>query len=702
MSNKNTWLHGGDRFDLASKAGMLPQDIIDFSANMNPLGPPEWLRDEIDRRVSELIHYPDPHHRELTAAACLRYDLSPQRMVWGNGASQLLYSLASILPGDRALIPVPCYSDYARAFEQSGFQVNSPQLKALEDFAPSDCLLEEASRYHVVVLGNPNNPTGTMLCASKLRQAMAQAPETLFLIDEAFMDFSDDAESLLPDPPKNAIVLRSLTKFFAIPGLRLGFVVAEENLARKLRESMPAWSVNTLAQAVGKRGLEDIEYQKGTVEATKRLRLELRQALAQLNGLTVYPSHANYLLCHLGSNWPDAPEAARRLLGRGIAIRTFENQPGLGDRWIRVAVGDGLKNRRLLDELKSILKLPSSAACPKPTPALFMGGTGSNVGKTLITAAFCRILVQEGFRVAPFKAQNMSLQAYVTRDGLEMSRAQALQARAARLDPEVNMNPVLMKPMAGMGSQIILNGRPHGLLTYQDYKARRNQIREAIYDSYNQLASQYDVIILEGAGSLAEVNLKSHDLVNLSMARHAQAPALLIGDIDRGGVFASFVGTMSVLNERERELIKGFLINRFRGDERLLDPALAYMLQRTGRPVLGTIPHISGLNLPEEDSVNFKNGLLDDNSPLNDRLDVLVLDLPHISNFSDLDPLLLEEDVRVRTTFDPRHFGKPHVVIIPGTRNTVFDLDQLKSRGLDKAIWDHVGRGGELIGICGG
>ncbi|MDH4320943.1 MAG: cobyric acid synthase, partial [Desulfobulbaceae bacterium] len=250
-----------------------------------------------------------------------------------------------------------------------------------------------------------------------------------------------------------------------------------------------------------------------------------------------------------------------------------------------------------------------------PTPAIMLQGTCSNAGKSVLTAALCRILLQDGYRVAPFKAQNMSLNSFVTRDGLEMGRAQVVQAQAARLDPDVRMNPILLKPSSDVGSQVIVNGRPVGNMCVADYVRYKPTAFAAALNAYASLAAENDVMVLEGAGSPAEVNLKAHDIVNMAMAREANAKVLLVGDIDRGGVFASFVGTIEVLDQWERDLIAGYVVNRFRGDKTLLADAFTYMLQKTGKPVLGTVDYLKNLGLPEEDSVSFKEGLFNSAAP---------------------------------------------------------------------------------------
>jgi len=338
----------------------------------------------------------------------------------------------------------------------------------------------------------------------------------------------------------------------------------------------------------------------------------------------------------------------------------------------------------------------------RKTPAIMFQGTCSNAGKSVLTAALCRILLQDGLRVAPFKAQNMSLNSFVTRDGGEMGRAQVVQAQAALLDPDVRMNPVLLKPSSDTGSQVILLGKPVGNMTVNDYLAYKPQAFLAVQAAYDSLAKEYEVMVLEGAGSPAEVNLKAHDIVNMPMARYAEAKVLLVGDIDRGGVFASFVGTMEILDDWERELIAGYVVNRFRGQKSLLTEALDYMEKRTSKPVLGVVDYLANLGLPEEDSVNFKAGLFSPRRPAGEHVTLALIDLPHISNFTDFEPFLSEPDLFVKIAKTPADIEGVDAIILPGSKNVIGDLKWLFNSGLAGALKKYGQEGGEIIGICGG
>ncbi len=330
-------------------------------------------------------------------------------------------------------------------------------------------------------------------------------------------------------------------------------------------------------------------------------------------------------------------------------------------------------------------------------------GTSSNAGKSVLAAAMCRILLQDGVRVAPFKSQNMSLNSFVTVDGREMGRAQVVQAQACRLDPDVRMNPILLKPTSDTGCQVIVEGLPVGNMKvnkYIEYKPQAFDVAKRCYDS---LADEFDAVVLEGAGSPAEVNLKHHDIVNMQMARYADAPVLLAGDIDRGGLFASFVGTMELLTPWERRLIHGFIINRFRGDASLLGPAVDHIFRHTGKPTLGIVPYVRDLGLPEEDSVEFKSGPSQQSPRKDDMVDIAVVDLPHISNFTDFDALRIESDVRVRVVRKADELGTPDAVILPGSKNVLGDLQYINRRGFAQRLSD-LSASGEthIVGICGG
>ena len=343
--------------------------------------------------------------------------------------------------------------------------------------------------------------------------------------------------------------------------------------------------------------------------------------------------------------------------------------------------------------------------------ALMVLGTASHVGKSLIVAGLGRILADEGVRVAPFKAQNMSLNSAATPDGREIGRAQALQAEACRVAPSVEMNPILIKPGSDMTSQVVLLGKVWGQVSAIDNHAgRAEQLFPVVLESYRQLASQYDVVLLEGAGSTAEINLRDHDIVNVRMAQAANANCLLVGDIDRGGVFASLFGTLALLEPDERKLFKGFVINKLRGYPELLKPGVEMMEQRLGIPCAGVVPHLPNLGLEDEDGVAIEDRpaagriwreMSRDISPLR-RLRVGVITLPHISNFTDFDALAAEPSVALAFVERPGDLDRADVLILPGTKQTVDDLDWLIQHGFVEAIRKHHAANKLALGLCGG
>jgi adenosylcobyric acid synthase len=336
-----------------------------------------------------------------------------------------------------------------------------------------------------------------------------------------------------------------------------------------------------------------------------------------------------------------------------------------------------------------------------PAKTLMIQGTGSSVGKSVLVTALCRIFKQEGFRVAPFKAQNMSLNSYVTADGREIGRAQAVQAEAAGILPTVEMNPVLLKPESDNNAQIIVRGKPRTRISAAQFPQLKVELWGAITESIEQLRRVYDLVVIEGAGSPAEVNLKDRDLVNMKVALYCNSPVLLAADIDRGGVFASLLGTMELLEPEERERIKAFVINKFRGDVSLLTPGLEWLEKRTGVPVAGVIPYFHDIYIAEEDSVTLEKRRVMKNRSDYD-LDIAVIGFPHIANFDDFDPLEREPSVRLRYVEAANDLGEPDLIILPGTKSTVADLAYLRTTARDQEIIRQVSGGTPIIGICGG
>lgn len=334
----------------------------------------------------------------------------------------------------------------------------------------------------------------------------------------------------------------------------------------------------------------------------------------------------------------------------------------------------------------------------KKAGCIMVQGTGSHTGKSVMAAALCRIFYRDGYKVAPFKAQNMSLNSYVTPDGREIARAQVMQAHAACVEPHTDMNPILLKPASDCKAQVILRGRPERNMDAWEYHYGKMKYFPLVVDSLERLRSRYDVVVIEGAGSPAEINLKEQDITNMRIAEACDAPVLLVGDIDMGGVFASLVGTLELLDAKERRRIGGFVINKFRGALELLDGGIEFLEDRTGIPVAGVVPYVRDIGLDEEDTVgSLEQGVLSDEA-----VDIAIIMLPHLSNFTDFDPLGREDGVRLRYITEPREIGDPDAVIIPGTKSTAGDLKYLEGNGMAMRVKELARKGTTVIGICGG
>lgn len=328
---------------------------------------------------------------------------------------------------------------------------------------------------------------------------------------------------------------------------------------------------------------------------------------------------------------------------------------------------------------------------------LMIQGTTSDAGKSTVVAALCRALARRGVSVAPFKPQNMALNSAVTEDGGEIGRSTALQAQACYLAPHSDMNPVLLKPETDRGAQVILRGKVHGHMDALDYHAYKRTAKASVMAAWQALESRFDMIIAEGAGSPAEINLREGDIANMGFAEAADCPVILVGDIDRGGVFAQLVGTLALLSEGEQARTQGFIINRFRGDMALLNPGLEWLEARTGKPVLGTLPYLQGLVLDAEDSIGLTQA-----KKAGQTLNVIVPALPRISNHTDFDPLRLHPQVSLTFVGPDQPIPAADVIILPGSKSTASDLEWLKRQGWDNAIQRHLRYGGKVLGICGG
>ena len=329
--------------------------------------------------------------------------------------------------------------------------------------------------------------------------------------------------------------------------------------------------------------------------------------------------------------------------------------------------------------------------------AIMIQGTMSNSGKSFLTAGLGRVFMQDGYKAAPFKSQNMALNSYITKDGLEIGRAQAMQAEACGIEPAVDMNPILLKPTSHVGSQVIVNGEVRGNMKAMDYYRDKKKLAADVMKAYNRLDQEYDIIVIEGAGSPAEINLRENDIVNMGMAKMAKAPVLLVGDIDRGGVFAALYGTVKLLEEDEQAMIKGLVVNKFRGDVEILKPGLQMIEERLHIPVLGVVP-MEPLDIDDEDSLSDRLTRTQRGAGL----DVAVIHLPHISNFTDFSVFERMDGVSLRYVQKPGMLGSPDLILLPGTKNTMDDLQWMRESGMEALILRQAENKTPVIGICVG
>lgn len=704
----DAFAHGGNIYELSARTGIAPEDILDFSVNVRPEGMPDFLRGAVLRSLDKATAYPSPYAEEACAAASGRLGIPADGILFGNGSNELIHALPRALKSSEALIVQPAFTEYELACSRACIPVRHIRTSPENNFQPDPAsLIPLAPRGGCIFLATPGNPSGALVPRDLLLRAADLTPETCWIIDEAFIDFAGEEHSLVSFAPSrpNLIVLRSLTKFYGMAGIRTGYAAASPRIISALRETLPPWSMGaaSIAAAVAVFTAPD-DFIRNHREQTRIRRDHLDALLHTLPGIETCPSAANYILFR----WPGAPAGLIETLlcEHRIALRDCSNYRGLEQGpWYRTAVRSEDDAERLVEALRGCLipsKLPDAPALHlRRTPALMIQGTCSDAGKSILTAAFCRILLQDGYDVAPFKAQNMALNSGVTALGQEMGRAQIVQAAACRLDPDARMNPVLLKPHSDMGSQVIVLGHPTGNRTAREYFTSKRDLWPVVRQAYDSLAAEHQVIVLEGAGSPGEINLKQADIVNMNMAKHAQAAVLLAGDIDRGGVYASFLGTWMTFTPEEKRLLAGFLVNKFRGDASLLGPAHDYLQSVTGTPVVGVVPMIRGINLPEEDRAVFTFAP-DNPAPEAERLDVALILLPHVSNHTDFAPLSAEPDIRLRPVRTAADFGSPHLVIIPGTKNVVHDYRALCEAGLDTCILDHAAKGRHILGICGG
>lgn len=674
--------HGGQIKALAAKLQVtLPKGPLhDFSASLSPLGMPPALQSIVDIWKNQCAHYPSPDAESACQVLAVAHGLSMEQVLCGNGSTELFALALQASKVRTCTVFPPCWSGYQEA------------CKAADVFCQQGKSWNAVQDGEAMILASPNNPDGILLDPESVRAFCLERPKVQVLLDLAFDDF---LHSPAQSPwwqgqpwPGNLVRIKSLTKFFGIPGLRLGFLAVGDGSAAQvhmesLRQRVLPWNVNALAQWCAEHLYEDDAWQDLARSVTQERRNALLHIL-QNHGFAASPCAAWVLATPPDGQLAEAVQ--KKLLEQGICVRVVT------DNKLRL----GLPNPEALNALQAALD--RNFAHTASTPAILIAGTGSDAGKSVIAAGLCAVLHKHGYKPYPFKAQNMSNHAWVTAEGGEIGWAQAVQAFAAGVEPHVDMNPILLKPGSGQRSHVVLCGIDSGSLSVQEYHARFQEYRQHALAAYDRIAQRAGIIVLEGAGGIAEINLRHRDLSNREAPLHAQARIVIVGDIERGGVFASLYGSWAMLEESLRPFVRGFVINRFRGDASLLDSGIKELEQRTGVPVLGVVPFQENLSLGEEDSMAFGEETL----PPPGGLRVGIIRLPHLSNGNDWLSLQNLPGVSVFCSSQSLALSQADVLIVPGTRASITDLRWLKDRGLASVIQTHIQHKRPLLALCGG
>ena len=716
--------HGGVDLPELTRYRVSSLGVVDLSTNVHPYGPPPSLSD-IAAQVN-LTTYPDNHASQLREAIANELRLMPDGIVAGNGSVELIYALAQAYldPGQRVLIIGPTFGEYAQAVRLTGASVIEYRAKAEQNFQPDIPAIVEMIKEHtprLVFLCNPNNPTGSRLDDEAVGTLMEAAgiEGGMLVVDESYGSLTDplpvgqESNSLDLLYGGNVVLLRSLTKEYAVPGLRLGYAITLPEVARVMNLVRPPWTINTYAQEIGRQLLSEKAY---LAEVNSRLQTDKQYLLAGLNALALspVPSQTNFVLIKVGESETSAAECRHQLLKQQVIVRdcTAFGLP----QYIRIGVGPREATDRLLAELKVWQdahrlrqEVPNLLTSKRQGlgRTLMIQGTAAGVGKSTLAAGLGRLFSQEGLKVAPFKAQNMAFNSYATKEGGEIGRAQALQAEACGVEPSIHMNPILLKPEADNRCQVIVRGKVQASLNAREYQAAKTEMLGVVEDSLKELRQEYDLVLIEGAGSPVEINLKAHDIANMRVAQLTDSPVLLVADAERGGVFASIVGTLELLEPAERELVKGLIVNKFRGEPADFGDGAEFLQKRTERPVLGVLPFLDDFKLSDEGSSEPPIAANDevktlDRDGIQRELDICVILLPHIANFDDFDALELEPGVEVRYVRELFELGQPDLVVIPGTKTSIADLQFMEDSGLGRAIQKLAQAGTPVIGICGG
>jgi adenosylcobyric acid synthase len=702
--------HGGRLREARERFGR--EDFLDFSVNTNAFWTAPVHLCEQDAHAA-WTRYPEADAALPSQRLAQLFGGVEEHLQATAGAIEALYLATRLFPNKSALVLQPGFADYARACSAAGLARQSllipPRNQFLQPFIP------KLATADVVILGTPANPTGTLFRDLPKILPHPALRHVSWILDEAFIDFvpgGAPAHSFLPklNAYPQIILLGALTKSWGLPGLRLGFAASSNrDWMRQLRAMQPPWSINGLAENWARNHLtsHNLAEMRRSLVQLPEVRFRLQNQLSSIDGLRVFESDANFLL--IESSGLNASEIADSLGAKGILVRVCEGFEGLDSlRFFRVAVKRPEENDRLVKALQDMtgnapVRVHSGIPATSENSrlrAISVLGTSSNSGKSWLATALCALLRRRGMRVAPFKAQNMSNNSAVAWDGGEIGRAQAAQAEACKLAPSVRMNPILLKPSGGLGSQLVVLGKARGHVLAADYYRHIDALWPVVTESLAYWESRADVLILEGAGSPVELNLLHRDLVNFRPMRHLGGRWILVADIERGGVFAQAAGTWNLSPREDRNKCLGLVVNKFRGDLSLFADASRHFAPHFGAPHLGTLPFRSDLQPEDEDSLcvePFKEHCTDPSEPC-----IHWIRFPHISNSQDAEPWIDDSGIHIRWTTDPRSIAEARVIVLPGSKNTLSDLAWLHETGWAEAIRAAHKNGSHVVGICGG
>ena len=692
--------HGGRIREAQAQFGRT--HFVDFSVNTNAFWSPPSMPGSV--HLSDAVRrYPQAAPSEVGALLAKLEDLPHEQLIPTAGAIEGLYLAARLFSGKRATVFNPSFADYSRACK--GAEINISPLALFPEPPSFEQLISHIEASDLVVLGNPNNPTGRLFPDLHELIRHPRLAHLSWIVDEAFIEFTCDhlRSSLIASlgELRNVIVLRALTKSWGIPGLRLGFLATgNPSYIERLRSMQAPWPISGVTEAWCFENLtrENRDSMLRSLSLLPSIRAEFVEGIASIKGLKPFPSNANFLLVESASRRAD--EIFNTTGSEGFLIRVCQGFGELDpDRFFRVAVRSDKENQLLLESLEKTSPLaPPRRRQPrsKAMRAISVLGTSSNSGKSWVATALCAWLKRRGLNVAPFKAQNMSNNSAATADGGEIGRAQAAQAEACGLLPCVRMNPILLKPSGVSGSQLIRLGKAEGHINAKDYYKQIESLWPTVTESLSYWQSRCDALVIEGAGSPVELNLMDRDMANLRPIEHLNSRWVLVADIERGGVFAQAAGTWSLLKEKYRSRCMGLIVNKFRGDLSLFAGASDCFIPHFGAPLLGTLPYVKELQPENEDSLSHDPTETETGCPIH------WIKLPHLSNSQDTNPWLLDEGVRTAWTDSPKSLSHARVIVLPGSKNTIADLKWLKSNGLADAIKAAHNRGALVVGICGG